>query len=283
MKNSFLILSMALAMLFVFSFSGSGVAKEMATADECVAKVKEASKLIQEIGLEAALKRINDHSGPFIWKDSYILVFDDDKAKMLAFRDPSIIGKPFINYKDSNGRLIFKEMLDIAKAKGEGWVSYTVSAKPKKTYVLKVPGEKVVAAAGYYAPLKTIGPMSAEQNEVWAAVKASWEAWKVEDKEKIKDAMHEDYVFWDFSDTSVRGKDLVTNIRMNSVKLDSFELEPKEIKVFGDFALAMYSWTFTGNVGTLSGRTIDAVIKQDGKWQSLGGMSASCAAPARCE
>lgn len=281
MKKSFLILSMALAMLFIFS--GSGVAKEMATADECVAKVKEAAKLIQEIGLEAALKKINDHNGPFIWKDSYILVFDDEKAKMLAFRDPSIIGKPFINYKDSNGRLIFKEMLDIAKAKGEGWVSYTVSAKPKKTYVLMVPGEKVVAAAGYYAPPEKKGSMSAKQNEVWAAVKAGWEAWKIEDKEKTKDSMHEDYFFWDFSDTSVRGKDLVTNIRMNSVKLDSFELKPVEIKVFGDFALVMYSWRFTGNVGALYGRTIDAVIEQDGKWQSLGGMSASCSAPARCE
>ncbi len=285
MKKFFVILSVALVILFAFAFAGSGVAKERATAEECVAKVKEAAKLIQDIGLEAALKIINDLNGPFIWKDSYVLVFDDKEAKMLAFRDPAIIGKPFINYKDANGRLIFREMIDIAKTQGDGWVTYTISATPKTTYVLKVPGEKLVAAAGYYwKPPKTIGPMSPEQKEVWAGVKAGWEAWKMEDKEKFKAGMHGDYVYWDYPDTSLRNRDQMTNILITTVQLESFELEPVGIRVFGEFALIMYSWTITDTRGTIyTGRNMDVSMKQDGKWLSLGGMSASCTTPARCE
>jgi hypothetical protein len=47
-------------------------------------------------------------------------------------------------------------MVKVAKAKGSGWITYDYlrrgeqEARPKTTYFLKVPGNNVIVAAGYY-------------------------------------------------------------------------------------------------------------------------------------
>ena len=47
-------------------------------------------------------------------------------------------------------------MLEIARTKGEGWVSYMVpkpgetKPSPKVSYVIKVPGQNVIVGAGIY-------------------------------------------------------------------------------------------------------------------------------------
>ena len=156
MKRFSMIFGMVLASLFVFSLTVSGFAEEKATKEECVVRCKIASELIQKIGLDAALAKINDPNGPFIWKDTYVFVFEDENCKILAHKSPVAIGYVAKDLKDVNGKLYFHEFLQVAKTKGEGWVSYMypktrgATPEPKTSYILKVPGEKVIVGAGIW-------------------------------------------------------------------------------------------------------------------------------------
>lgn len=156
MKRFSVILGVALVIFLVFSMGGLGAAEEKATKEECVAKVKQAAKLIKDIGLEAALKKMNDPNGPFVWKDTYVFAFDSETCKMLAHKSPKIVGYMAKDLRDVNGKLYFQEFLHVANTKGEGWVSYVYPKtrgaipEPKISYVFKVPGEKVILGAGIY-------------------------------------------------------------------------------------------------------------------------------------
>ncbi len=156
MKRLSMILSvMALALLLVSALGDLWAAEELATREECVAKTKQAAKLIEEIGLEAALQKMNDPNGPFMWKDTYVFCLDET-GKMLAHKAPKIIGYQARDLKDVNGKLYMQEILDVANTKGEGWVSYMYPKtpggipEPKTSYVLKVPSANVIVGAGFY-------------------------------------------------------------------------------------------------------------------------------------
>lgn len=62
---------------------GPTTAKEKATKKECIAKPKEAVKLINEVGVETGIRKIGDKSGPSFWKYTYMFAFDDDKVTRL--------------------------------------------------------------------------------------------------------------------------------------------------------------------------------------------------------
>jgi len=156
MKMHSAVLSSILAAVIIFSFTGFALAKEKATREECVTKVKEAVKLIQKIGTEAAFKRIMDKSGPFIWKDSYVFCLDDKDAKIMAHAFPRVIGMPLKSWKDADGKQPFTEVLEVSGTKGEGWKSY-MHRKPgarkpllKTIYFIKEPASKTIVGAGYY-------------------------------------------------------------------------------------------------------------------------------------
>jgi len=155
MKRFSMIFGVTLVTFLVFAVGDLWAAEELATREECVAKTKQAAKLIEEIGLEAALQQMNDLNGPFMWKDSYVFCMDET-GKVLAHKSPKLIGFQAKNLKDVNGKLYIQECIDVANTKGEGWVSYMYDKEhgaiqePKTTYVLKVPGTNVFVGAGFY-------------------------------------------------------------------------------------------------------------------------------------
>ncbi len=131
---------------------------QSATRDECVAKTQEASQLIKEKGLEAAVAEINKKEGKYVWKDSYVFLMDLD-GKMLAHpMSPALVGKNVLETKDKGepGKLLFREFVDVAKTKGEGWVDYmwpkpgAQIASKKVSFIYRVPGKDVLVAAGLY-------------------------------------------------------------------------------------------------------------------------------------
>ena len=156
MKKTVSIFGVMVMLLFVFSFSGIALADEKATKAECMAKCREAAKQINAIGLDAVLKKISDKEGEFVWKDSYVFCFND--SKILAHPVNLIIGMKTATIRDSNGVRYMKEMIDVASAKGEGWVDYMYvnrksgdpTPKPKTSYVLHVPEENVFLGAGIF-------------------------------------------------------------------------------------------------------------------------------------
>ena len=156
MKKLSVILSVALMILFIFSVVGPGAAEEGATREECVAKTKQAAKLIEEVGLDKALEKMNDMKGPFMWKDSYVYCFEDETGKILAHKNQNLIGFEAKDLRDVNGKPYFREMFHIANTKGEGFVTYMYARIPggspelKTSYVLKVPGTNVILGAGFF-------------------------------------------------------------------------------------------------------------------------------------
>jgi signal transduction histidine kinase len=139
------------------SLAGSAFAAG-ATKDECVAKSKEAAAMVNEKGIGAAIAEINKKDGKFVWKDTYVFLMDLD-GKMVAHpMSPALIGKNVLDMKDKGtpGKLLFKEMVELAKGKGEGWVDYMWTnpgdPKPRKklTYIYRVPGKDLFAGAGIY-------------------------------------------------------------------------------------------------------------------------------------
>jgi signal transduction histidine kinase len=150
------ILATALIILFVFSVCAFG--NETATREECIQKAKQAGDLFKKIGKEAALKQINDRNGPFVWKDTYVFVFETDSCVLVGHPiKPALIGKSLIGMRDFNGKLFFVEMIDLANSKaGKGWVEY-MWPKPgedkpsqKASYVYRVPGTNIATSAGIY-------------------------------------------------------------------------------------------------------------------------------------
>jgi len=156
MKKLSVILSVAFMILFIFSVVGLGAAEESATREECVAKTKQAAKLIKEIGLEKALEKMNDPNGPFMWKDSYVYCFEDETGKILAHKAENIIGFEAKDLRDVNGKPYFQEIFHIVNTKGDGFVTYMYPKipggppVPKTSYVLKVPDTNIIVGAGFF-------------------------------------------------------------------------------------------------------------------------------------
>ena len=129
-----------------------------ATKDECVAKSKEAARMINEKGLDAAIAEINKKNGNFVWADTYVFLMDLD-GKMLAHpMSPALIGKNVLDMKDKGvpGKFLFKEFVAVAKGTGEGWVDYMwinpgdPAPRKKVTFIYRVPGKNLFAGAGIY-------------------------------------------------------------------------------------------------------------------------------------
>ncbi len=146
-----------LVLILGLFLAGSALA-DSATKDECVAKCKEAAQLIQDKGLDAAIAEINNKTGKFVWKDSYVFLMDLN-GKMLAHpMSPGLIGKDLMGTKDKGdpGKFLFKEFVELAKSKPDGWVDYMWAnpgdPKPRKkiTYIYRVPGKDLFVGAGIY-------------------------------------------------------------------------------------------------------------------------------------
>lgn len=133
------------------------VCAEQATKDEVVAKCEEAVKLIQEKGIDEATQTIGNKEGPFVWKDTYVFLMDLD-GKMIAHPiKPELTQQDTLtDVKDTDGKPLFVEFIEVAGTKGEGWVDY-MWPKPgedqpvaKSSYIQLVPGTPYFVGAGIY-------------------------------------------------------------------------------------------------------------------------------------
>jgi len=129
-------------------------AQSKATRAECVAKVDQAVKEINEKGMEATLKNIDDPKGLYVWKNSYVFCINDEDGNLLAHPFFRRKGFPMKNFRDADGKKPFIDILKIANTDGKGWKNYMFeqsgeAPKLKKTYFVKIPDKNVIVAAGY--------------------------------------------------------------------------------------------------------------------------------------
>lgn len=125
--------------LLVTAFAVGGVTFALAkgTAKEAQAMADEAN------GKVKAFAAFDDPKGQFVKEDLYIYVVDMKGDIVSHGANKALIGQHFIDIKDSDGKLFFREIINVATTKGSGWVDYkwtspvSKKVKPKSAFVRK--------------------------------------------------------------------------------------------------------------------------------------------------
>lgn len=141
--------------LSIFTWSGGAYAADKGTADEAVAMVKKAAALIKSDGKDKAFAAFSDRNNPaFHDRDLYVFVYDLNGVALAHGNNPKMVGRHLIDMKDNEGKPLIKDMVDVAKTKGKGWVEYkwpnpvNNSIEAKASYVERV--DDMLVGSGIY-------------------------------------------------------------------------------------------------------------------------------------
>ena len=143
------VLSTALATVFALP-----VCAAEPNEKDAIAMVEKGAGIMKSAGKDGMIKRINAKDPEFVHGPLY-LTMRDAKGVILANPvNPAMIGKDLLEVPDADGKMFRKEILDLAKAKGKGWVDYKFKnpesgkVEAKTTYIQLV-GD-VTLEAGIY-------------------------------------------------------------------------------------------------------------------------------------
>ena len=136
-------------------------AEESATPEEVMSKVKAAAEFLSKAG-ESGLAQFNDPKGAWVWKDTYVFVYNCGKEEIAAHVNNKLINYKLSDLIDKNGHYLGYDLCaEALKPKG-GWTEYwwakagaTVPER-KISYMLKVPGQPYEVGAGIYNPTMTL-------------------------------------------------------------------------------------------------------------------------------
>jgi signal transduction histidine kinase len=125
------------------------------TEKDAIAMAERGAAMIKTKGREEVMKRITAKDPEFVQGALYIDMRDVKTGIVLAHPyNQSIVGKDLTDVPDANGKKYRREIIELAAAKGKGWVDYQYKnptngkIEPKTTYILLVDG--VVLEAGLY-------------------------------------------------------------------------------------------------------------------------------------
>ncbi|MGO9019357.1 MAG: cache domain-containing protein [Syntrophobacteraceae bacterium] len=118
-----------------------------ATPQMVMDKVEKAAALLQKEG-KAAFPKFQGKDSEFIFAGTYIWVNDLSCVMRMHPIKYKMDGQNFVDLKDSNGKLFFIAMNEVAKTRGAGWVDYMWPKPGEKTPSLKVSYVKLVKVEG---------------------------------------------------------------------------------------------------------------------------------------
>jgi cytochrome c len=150
------IMTSAVLCLSLFALPQAAFSAERGSADEAVAMVKKASALIKSGGKEKAFAAIADPANKdFHDRDLYIYVYDLNGVAVAHGNKPKMVGQNLAGMKDGDGKLMIKEMIELAKAPaGKGWVDFkwpnpvTKAIEHKSGYIERV--DDILVGSGIY-------------------------------------------------------------------------------------------------------------------------------------
>ncbi|MBS1158860.1 MAG: hypothetical protein H6R15_1279 [Proteobacteria bacterium] len=134
---------------------GVGYYAPRATADDARQLLDKASAAIKQQGMAKALSSFNDPRGAFVHDDLYVFAVNLKSGKFEAHgMNPKWTGTDAHDLHDVEGHSLVKEMLSLAKSKGEGTVDYvwrnpvTNAVEKKRTFVRRENGSLI--GVGFY-------------------------------------------------------------------------------------------------------------------------------------
>lgn len=125
-----------------------------APKDDALALVKKAAAFYKANGKDKLVAEINKPNGQFVKGDVYVFIWTLNYSVLAHPANPKLIGMDMTELKDPDGKRFVYEAVELAKAKGSGWVDYRYTNPVKKkveaktTYVLKV--DDLILACGIY-------------------------------------------------------------------------------------------------------------------------------------
>lgn len=129
------------ALIVVVLMTGIACGSQQGTSKEAQDMVNAAVSYLKANGPEKAYAAFNAKSGKFGNKDLYIFVVDFNGITLAHGGNNAIVGKSMKELSDPDGKFFIKEMIELAKSKGNGWVDYkwpnptTKKIETKSTYI----------------------------------------------------------------------------------------------------------------------------------------------------
>lgn len=146
----------ALIVVGVLGFGNRLCGQDQAKPEEIIVHVRKASAFLSASG-EAGLEAFNAPQGEWVWKDTYIFVYNCEKGIIAAHpTSPNLIGKNMMGLKDIRGNLFFVELCRAAREPLGGWAEYwwpkpdSLEPMRKVSYMFQVPGQPYQVGAGIY-------------------------------------------------------------------------------------------------------------------------------------
>ncbi len=146
---------LATATALCLGLACSGALANEPTEKDAIAMAERGAALMKAKGKAEMMKKINAKDPEFVQGELYVDMRDIKTGIVLAHPyNPSIVGKDLTDVPDANGKKYRREIIELAAAKGKGWVDYQYKnptsgkIEPKTTYILRV--DDVVLEAGIY-------------------------------------------------------------------------------------------------------------------------------------
>lgn len=135
---------------------GVGYYAPRSTADDARNLLNAASAEVKKLGIAKAAASFNDTRGSFVRDDLYVFAVNLQSGKFEAHgMNPTWVGADATDLHDVEGKPLIKEMLELAKTKGEGTVDYvwrnpvTNAVEKKRTFIRRENGSLI--GVGFYA------------------------------------------------------------------------------------------------------------------------------------
>jgi signal transduction histidine kinase len=150
-----LVAGCALAAAF-FTLPAAAEDAEHGTKEEAKVMVDAAAAHVKKVGVEKAMKDFTEDKASWTKKDLYVFGYDFSATVLGHGANPKLIGKNLFDLKDQNGKLFMREIVEVTKTKGNGWIEYdwtnpvAKKVEGKATYVTRIPGFDGGVAVGVY-------------------------------------------------------------------------------------------------------------------------------------
>jgi hypothetical protein len=148
------LLATLIAIVFLTGFA---LAEEpRGTSADAKLMVEQAVAHIKEVGPAKAFEDFSTPGGKWHNKDIYLFCYQMDGTNVCHGANKALIGKNLIDLKTADGQFLIKNLIDIAKEKGSGWINYqwphpvTKKTEEKRAYLIKIPGYDGLVGAGCY-------------------------------------------------------------------------------------------------------------------------------------
>ena len=126
------------------------------TREEAKAMVEKANSYLKANGKDKAFAEISNTKGQFAKGNMYVFVQDFNGICLANRGNRKFVGMNRLELKKPEGKYFMKELVELAKTKGNGWVDYvwvnpvTKKIQSKATYVKRIEGMDAFIGCGVF-------------------------------------------------------------------------------------------------------------------------------------